>query len=104
MGVTAFRCGRNGRLPHVTQRASAACRVTASLNLMPGAASPRQYGAVSAAWNVAYDLGWGVGSAVVGLMVTTAGFPVAFAATAALVGCVLPAASGVGRRPVTTTA
>ena len=77
---------------------------TASLNLMLAAATPSQYGAVSAVWNVAYDLGWGIGAAAVGLLVTVVGLPVAFAVTAALVAFVLPAASGVGRRPVRTAA
>ena len=65
---------------------------TASLNLMLAAATPAQYGAVSAAWNVAYDLGWGMGSAAVGLVVASAGFPVAFAVTAAAVTTMLPLA------------
>ena len=56
---------------------------TATLNLMVDAATPTQYGAVSAAWNVAYDLGWGLGAAAVGELVTSVGFPLAFAATAA---------------------
>ncbi len=70
---------------------------TASLNLMLAAVTPGQYGAVSAAWNVAYDLGWGLGSAVVGLVVASAGFPVAFAVTAAAVGVMLPLARALGR-------
>jgi predicted MFS family arabinose efflux permease len=66
---------------------------TASLNLMLGAATPAQYGAVSAVWNVAYDLGWGLGSAVVGLVVASVGFPVAFAVTAVAVFTTVPLAS-----------
>jgi predicted MFS family arabinose efflux permease len=68
---------------------------TASLNLMLAAATPAQYGAVSAAWNVAYDLGWGMGSAAVGLVVASAGFPVAFAVTAAAVAAMLPLARNI---------
>jgi predicted MFS family arabinose efflux permease len=68
---------------------------TASLNLMLAAATPAQYGAVSAAWNVAYDLGWGMGSAAVGLVVASAGFPVAFAVTAAAVAAMLPLARSI---------
>jgi predicted MFS family arabinose efflux permease len=68
---------------------------TASLNLMLAAATPTQYGAVSAAWNVAYDLGWGMGSAAVGLVVASAGFPVAFAVTAAAVAAMLPLARSI---------
>lgn len=72
---------------------------TASLNLMLAAATPAQYGAVSAAWNVAYDLGWGMGSAAVGLVVASAGFPVAFAVTAAAVSVMLPLARKVVATP-----
>jgi predicted MFS family arabinose efflux permease len=62
---------------------------------MLAAATPTQYGAVSAAWNVAYDLGWGMGSAAVGLVVASAGFPVAFAVTAAAVAAMLPLARSI---------
>lgn len=65
---------------------------TASLNLMLDAATPAQYGAVSAAWNLAYDVGWGVGAAAVGVLVTSVGFPLAFAATAAATLAMLPTA------------
>jgi predicted MFS family arabinose efflux permease len=70
---------------------------TASLNLMLGAATPAQYGAVSAAWNVAYDLGWGLGAAAVGVLVTSVGFPVAFAATAVAAVAMLPLAAATAR-------
>ena len=70
---------------------------TASLNLMLAVATPAQYGAVSAVWNVAYDLGWGLGAAVVGLLVTSVGIPVAFAATAAAAFAMLPLAAAAGR-------
>ena len=65
---------------------------TASLNLMLNAATPGQYGAVSAGWNVAYDLGWGIGSAAVGALVTSVGISLAFAATAAAALVILPVA------------
>ena len=70
---------------------------TASLNLMLAVATPAQYGAVSAVWNVAYDLGWGLGAAVVGLLVTSVGIPVAFAATAAAAVAMLPLAAATAR-------
>jgi predicted MFS family arabinose efflux permease len=73
---------------------------TGSMNLMLRAASPSQYGAVSAAWNAAYDLGWGAGAAGIGLLVAGTGYPVAFAVTAALVAGVLPLAA---RSRVATT-
>ena len=41
-----------------------------------------QAGAVSAAWNAAYDLGWGVGALGVGLVVASLGVPAGFAAAA----------------------
>ncbi len=53
---------------------------------------------MSAVWNVAYDLGWGVGAAAVGLLVTSVGIPVAFAATAAAAVAMLPLARSVGHR------
>ncbi|MET0524239.1 MAG: MFS transporter [Nocardioides sp.] len=70
---------------------------TASVNLMLAAATPAQYGAVSAVWNVAYDLGWGLGAAAVGLLVTSLGVPLAFAATAAAVATMLPLAAATAR-------
>jgi hypothetical protein len=62
------------------------------LNLMLNAATPVQYGAVSAGWNIAYDLGWGLGAAAVGALVTSVGLPLAFAATAAAALTMLPTA------------
>jgi len=72
---------------------------TASLNLMLDAASPVQYGAVSAAWNLAYDLGWGLGAVAVGALVSSVGFPIAFAATAAAALAMLPTARRAAARP-----
>lgn len=66
---------------------------TASLNLMLDAATPAQYGAVSAAWNLAYDVGWGTGAAAVGVLVTSVGLQFAFAATAVATLAMLPTAS-----------
>jgi predicted MFS family arabinose efflux permease len=65
---------------------------SASLNLMLQRVHRSQYGAVSAAWNAAYDVGWGAGALGIGLVVTGAGYPAAFAATAVLVLAALPLA------------
>ena len=65
---------------------------SASLNTMLERVHRSQYGAVSAAWNAAYDLGWGAGAMGIGLVVAGAGYPAAFAATAMLVLAALPLA------------
>jgi predicted MFS family arabinose efflux permease len=49
------------------------------------AAMPNQYAAVSAIWNVAYDLGLGLGPVAFGLVATYTGYPAGFAGCAALV-------------------
>ena len=64
----------------------------ATLNTMLARVSDRQYGAVSAAWNAAYDLGWAVGAIGIGMVAATAGYPAAFAVAAALVLAALPLA------------
>ena len=56
----------------------------ATLNTMLARVSASQYGAVSAAWNAAYDLGWGSGAIGIGMVAATAGYPAAFAVGAAL--------------------
>jgi predicted MFS family arabinose efflux permease len=48
------------------------------------AAMPNQYAAVSAIWNVAYDLGLGFGPVVFGVVATYTGYPAGFAGCAAL--------------------
>lgn len=62
----------------------------ATLTAMLQRVSHSQYGAVSAAWNAAYDLGWGAGAIGIGVVVATAGHPVAFAVTALVVLAALP--------------
>jgi len=64
----------------------------ATLNTMLARVSDRQYGAVSAAWNAAYDLGWAAGAIGIGMVAATAGYPAAFAVAAALVLAALPLA------------
>jgi len=54
------------------------------------------YGAASALWNLAYDGGMGLGAAAFGVFALHAGYPLAFALTAAVLPAVLVA---VGRTP-----
>jgi predicted MFS family arabinose efflux permease len=69
----------------------------ATLNTMLARVPSSQYGAVSAAWNAAYDLGWGSGAIGIGMVAATAGYPAAFAVAAALVLATLPLARRTGR-------
>ncbi|HZC70044.1 MAG TPA: MFS transporter [Jatrophihabitans sp.] len=62
----------------------------ASLNTMLQRAPRAQYGAVSAAWNASYDLGWGAGAIGIGVAVSNAGYSGAFVASACLVLVALP--------------
>jgi predicted MFS family arabinose efflux permease len=62
----------------------------ATLNTMLARVPARQYGAVSAAWNAAYDFGWGAGAIGIGMVAATAGYPAAFAVAAVLVLAALP--------------
>jgi predicted MFS family arabinose efflux permease len=71
----------------------------ATLNAMLERVRPAQYGAVSAAWNAAFDLGWGAGAMGIGVVVMYAGYPVAFATTAALILAALTLGSRGGLRP-----
>jgi predicted MFS family arabinose efflux permease len=66
----------------------------ASLTTMLARVTPDRYGAVSAAWNAAYDLGWGVGALGVGLVVASLGAPAGFVTAAVLTLAALP----LGRR------
>ena len=64
----------------------------ASLTTMLQRVAPDRYGAVSAAWNAAYDLGWGVGAIGVGLVVASLGAPAGFVTAAVLTLAALPLA------------
>lgn len=64
----------------------------ASLTTMLQRVPPDRYGAVSAAWNAAYDLGWGVGAIGVGLVVASLGAPAGFVTAAVLTLAALPLA------------
>jgi predicted MFS family arabinose efflux permease len=66
----------------------------ASLTTMLQRVPPDRYGAVSAAWNAAYDLGWGVGALGVGLVVASLGVPAGFATAAVLALTALPLTRG----------
>ena len=69
----------------------------ASLTTMLQRVTPDRYGAVSAAWNAAYDLGWGVGAIGVGLVVASLGAPAGFVTAGLLTLAALPLATR-GRR------
>jgi predicted MFS family arabinose efflux permease len=57
----------------------------ASMTLMLNRVAPSGYGTVSAIWNLAFDLGIGVGAFGFGVVAAQTGYPAAFAVTAALV-------------------
>lgn len=62
---------------------------SATLAAMLQRATPAGYGMVNAAWNLAYDLGYGIGPVAFGLLIGYTGYPVAFAATSALTAIAL---------------
>jgi MFS family permease len=64
----------------------------ASLNTMLERVPVSEYGAVSAAWNAAYDLGWGLGALGIGVVVAMLGYSAAFAVAGVLVIAALPVA------------
>ena len=61
---------------------------SASMNVMLARVEPAAYGTVSAIWNTAFDLGWGVGSIAVGVLVGAVGYRPAFVVTAVAVALV----------------
>ena len=61
----------------------------ATQTLMYDRVAESGYGAVSAMWNLAYDGGMGLGAAGFGVLAIRAGYPAAFALTAALMSAVL---------------
>jgi MFS family permease len=73
----------------------------ASLTLMYSGVPESGYSTVSAVWNLAYDAGMGVGAAAFGALAAQTGYPVAFAAMAAILPATLLAARGKtpGRKP-----
>lgn len=61
----------------------------ASLALMFEHAPPRDYDAVSAVWNIAYDTGLALGGAGFGVLAARTGYPAAFGVAGALVAAAL---------------
>ena len=55
---------------------------------------PSGFGTVSALWSVAYDAGYGLGAAGVGLLAVSTGYPAAFALNGLMVLAVLVATRG----------
>ena len=71
-GMVLFGCGFG-----VTQ--------IATMTVMLGRVAPSGFGTVSAIWNLAYDLGIGVGAFGFGVLAAQTGYPAAFGVTGALV-------------------
>jgi MFS family permease len=70
-----------------------------ALTVLFSAFGRRRYGAASAAWNIAYDAGTGVGALGLGAVADPFGFPAAFGAAAGLLGVsVVAVRSGKGVR------
>ncbi|WP_232667309.1 MFS transporter [Pseudonocardia sp. TRM90224] len=64
----------------------------ATLARMIERVEPADYGRTSALWNIAYDAGFGIGAVGFGLVVGSAGYPVGFLVTAAvLLAALVPA-------------
>ena len=63
---------------------------TASLAIMVDRAGSTGVVTANAMWNIAYDLGWGVGAVAFGFLVAPVGYPVAFAVTAVVMLAALP--------------
>ncbi|HZS62670.1 MAG TPA: MFS transporter [Gemmatimonadaceae bacterium] len=61
----------------------------ASLAMMYDRVSASGYDTISALWNLAYDVGYGLGGAGFGLLALRAGYPLAFGATAVLIALTL---------------
>ncbi|HEX2300174.1 MAG TPA: MFS transporter [Pseudonocardiaceae bacterium] len=69
-----------------------------SLVMMFAAAGASGYGAASAAWNIGYDAGTGLGAVVLGAAAQQLGFAAAFATSAVLLAMMLPAAARTRRQ------
>ncbi|MGH4023307.1 MAG: MFS transporter [Pseudonocardiaceae bacterium] len=69
-----------------------------SLVVMFAAAGTPGYGAASAAWNIAYDAGTGLGAVVLGAVAQQLGFTAAFGTSAVLLTTMLPAAARARRQ------
>jgi MFS family permease len=69
-----------------------------ALTVLFAAFGRNRYGAASAAWNIAYDAGTGVGALGLGAVADPFGYPTAFGAAAALLGVSVAAVRGGPRR------
>ena len=70
----------------------------ASLGLMLDQVDERGYDTVNALWNLAYDLGWGVGASGFGLLAARLGYTLSFAAAAVTILLALGLSSSQYRR------
>ena len=61
-----------------------------SLVTVFSAAGPGRLGAASAAWNIAYDGGTGIGALALGVAATAGGYPIAFSVAAVLILAAVP--------------
>jgi MFS family permease len=75
---------------------------SATLAAMVERAPRSDYGTVNAVWNVAYDVGYGVGPIAFGLLAATSSDMTAFTATATVILAAIPAAHRSTRRPSRT--
>jgi MFS family permease len=77
----------------------------ATLALMIARVPASGYGMATAAWNLAYDTGYGAGPAVFGVLVVHTGYPAAFACTGVLMlAALVPARRALGSGPARSRA
>ena len=70
----------------------------ASMTMMLDRVATSGYGTVSALWSVAYDTGYGLGAATIGLLAAQTGYPVAFAVNGLVILVVAVVGSMVQRK------
>jgi MFS family permease len=71
----------------------------ATIVLMIDRMPPAGVGAANAAWNLAYDAGYGAGPALFGLLAGHTGYPAVFVLTSLIILAALPAAARERSRP-----
>ena len=71
----------------------------ATIVLMIDRMPPSGVGAANAAWNLAYDAGYGAGPAVFGLLAGHIGYPAVFVLTSLIILTALPAGARERSRP-----
>ncbi|QVJ00944.1 MFS transporter [Nocardiopsis eucommiae] len=74
-----------------------------TVTVMLGRAGPAGYGRASAAWNIGFDAGTGVGAVGLGLLIQLTGYGPAFAVVAVALVAVLPLARARAPRPRIST-